>query len=50
MAGEEARRQLNKDAASNIEQVLAATPVVLAPIGILRVSQMYSHEPFPCGL
>ena len=26
MAGEEARRQLNKNAASNIEQVLAATP------------------------
>ena len=26
MAGEEARRQLHKNAASNIEQVLAATP------------------------
>ena len=25
-AGEEARRQLNKNAASNLEQVLAATP------------------------
>ena len=25
-AGEEARRQLNKNATSNIEQVLAATP------------------------
>ena len=26
MAGEEARRQLHKNAASNIEQVLEATP------------------------
>ena len=26
-AGEEARRQLHKNAASNIEQVLAATPL-----------------------
>ena len=26
MAGEEARRQLHKNVASNIEQVLAATP------------------------
>ena len=26
MAGEEARRQLHKNAASNLEQVLAATP------------------------
>ena len=26
MAGKEARRQLHKNAASNIEQVLAATP------------------------
>ncbi len=30
MAGEEARRQLHKNAASNLEQVLAATP--LSPI------------------
>ena len=31
LAGEEARRQLHKNDASNLEQVLAATPTVRPP-------------------
>ena len=43
MAGEEARRQLHKNAASNLEQVLAATthktPTVRPPVSY--------HENYP---
>ena len=43
-AGEEARRQLNKNAASNIEQVLAATPhktpTVRPPASITKIIQV----------
>ena len=43
-AGEEARRQLNKNAASNIEQVLAATPhkapTIRPPVSITKTIQV----------
>ena len=42
-AGEETRRQLHKDVASNIEQVLAATPHKAPTIGPL----VSHHENYP---
>ena len=42
-AGEEARRQLHKNAASNIEQVLAATPHKAPIIG----APASHHENYP---
>ena len=42
-AGEEARRQLHKNVASNIEQVLAATPHKATPI---RTPASH-HENYP---
>ena len=43
MAGEEAGRQLHKNVASNIEQVLAATPHKAATIK----PPAYHHENYP---
>ena len=43
-AGEEARRQLNKNVASNIEQVLAATP---HKVPTIRPPDCH-HENYPC--
>ena len=43
MAGEEARRQLHKNAASDIEQVLAATP---HKVPTIRLPASH-HENYP---